>query len=643
MTTWSRFRLRIAPLVALAGLLLSFSRLPAQTNDAGTVSIGLAGMASRYMGEFKEFRVGYGGEFLVKYNILENLGVQAAVGYNVLPWRYTSQNLSDYSWLFGPNAQPGSPYPSDVSSSGQVIRTDNASSTLNVGLDLVVNLIPEGPVNPYLFGGVELISWTPESSEGEELPNAAADRYSTSSFSIPAGAGFLFTVSDNLAINVYNRWHLTFTDSLDDFSQDRPGVSTPNDVYASIGLGVLFRLGSSDSDGDGLTNSREAELGTDPENPDTDGDGLLDGPEVLTHLTNPLKSDSDGDGLGDAAELNQHRTDPMKPDTDGDGLFDGPEVSTHRSDPLVVDTDKDGLADGDEVNRYRTDPTKPDTDGDGLADQEEVDRYKTDPATADTDGDGLADGAEVNQHRSDPTKSDTDGDGLADGAEVNTHRSNPTVVDTDGEGLADGVEVKTHRSDPTKVDTDGEGLNDAEEVNRTRTDPTKPDTDGDGITDNVDDCGLIKGVASTEAGRNGCPPAPKIGTKVDFPDILFVVNTDEFNFDVPETAGNLAKLLAYVNQCDRLGVQIEGHASSEGNPKRNQELSDLRAKRVVRWLIDQGVNPGKLQGAIGYGSSRPAVPEPTAAAAKKMPVDELEAIRRKNRRITVVVRRGCDE
>jgi len=32
-----------------------------------------------------------------------------------------------------------------------------------------------------------------------------------------------------------------------------------------------------DSDGDGLSDEEEAEIGTDPNNPDTDGDGFSDG------------------------------------------------------------------------------------------------------------------------------------------------------------------------------------------------------------------------------------------------------------------------------------------------------------------------------------------------------------------------------
>jgi hypothetical protein len=47
--------------------------------------------------------------------------------------------------------------------------------------------------------------------------------------------------------------------------------------------------GETDSDHDGLTNDEEAKLGTDPYNPDTDGDGLLDGWETGTFRDLDLK------------------------------------------------------------------------------------------------------------------------------------------------------------------------------------------------------------------------------------------------------------------------------------------------------------------------------------------------------------------
>lgn len=58
-----------------------------------------------------------------------------------------------------------------------------------------------------------------------------------------------------------------------------------------------------DSDGDGLSDARERELGTDPNLEDTDGDGIADGVEVNIHGTNPVLADTDGDGLTDFDEL----------------------------------------------------------------------------------------------------------------------------------------------------------------------------------------------------------------------------------------------------------------------------------------------------------------------------------------------------
>lgn len=83
-----------------------------------------------------------------------------------------------------------------------------------------------------------------------------------------------------------------------------------------------------DRDLDGLDNDFEAWIGTDPDNPDTDGDGLDDyteynaGFEYGNWATNP---DSDGDGLNDGQEA-LWGTDFLNPDTDGDRVGDGVEV-----------------------------------------------------------------------------------------------------------------------------------------------------------------------------------------------------------------------------------------------------------------------------------------------------------------------------
>jgi uncharacterized membrane protein len=151
--------------------------------------------------------------------------------------------------------------------------------------------------------------------------------------------------------------------------------------------------GQSDSDSDGLTNDREATLGTDPLKPDTDADNLLDGDEVNTRLTDPRKADTDDDGLPDGDEIQVHQTDPRNPDTDGDGRADGLEIAGG-SDPRNPDSDGDGVRDGDEIT-LETDPRNPDSDGDGLKDGQENATCPR-PRIPDSDNDGIVDGKDLN-------------------------------------------------------------------------------------------------------------------------------------------------------------------------------------------------------------------------------------------------------
>jgi hypothetical protein len=98
-------------------------------------------------------------------------------------------------------------------------------------------------------------------------------------------------------------------------------------LYLShLSEGRILRVGTQDRDGDGLTDQQEASLRTDPDDADTDDDGLLDGTEVNMAMgggcPSPLDADSDGDGLSDGDEVSFVGTDPCNPDTDGDGVND---------------------------------------------------------------------------------------------------------------------------------------------------------------------------------------------------------------------------------------------------------------------------------------------------------------------------------
>ena len=69
-----------------------------------------------------------------------------------------------------------------------------------------------------------------------------------------------------------------------------------------------------DSDGDGLEDTVETELGTDPFDLDTDDDRLTDGDEYYVYATGTRNPDSDGDGVVDGTET-ANGTDPNDPNS----------------------------------------------------------------------------------------------------------------------------------------------------------------------------------------------------------------------------------------------------------------------------------------------------------------------------------------
>ncbi|HMO99730.1 MAG TPA: hypothetical protein PKE26_11520 [Kiritimatiellia bacterium] len=271
-----------------------------------------------------------------------------------------------------------------------------------------------------------------------------------------------------------------------------------------------------DPDEDGLTNLEEYLLGTDPNQDDTDGDGLTDYDEVHLYGTDPTNPDTDSDGLSDGEEINLHGTDPNNWDTDGDLLMDGREVNYYMTDPAKWDTTEwIGLSDAvqkltgdqwpglalqitnmwgcggcmclvaapteaseyydfygyyyDYANNYNLvyrllDPSIPGGSGSTAW----SDCGLTTPFYAvgfahDIDGDGISDSYEVLILGTSPDKIDSSmpPNGISDADE-----------DFDADGLTNLQEYYL-KTNPWNPDTDGDGLNDGEEV-ALGTDPLTP-------------------------------------------------------------------------------------------------------------------------------------------------------------------------
>jgi OOP family OmpA-OmpF porin len=173
-------------------------------------------------------------------------------------------------------------------------------------------------LDPYLSLGVGFLWY------GDEVNEHTFDP------ALRGGGGVMYHFNDEWAVRVDGRTFLAGNDTEANAVIDAGVVWTWG---ARVPPKLVAIGGPNDSDGDGLTDDEELELGTDPYDPDTDSDGLSDGEEVNTYETNPLQ-----------------------PDTDWDLLRDGPEVKTYGTDPLVADTDKGGVSDGHEVLEDDTDP-----------------------------------------------------------------------------------------------------------------------------------------------------------------------------------------------------------------------------------------------------------------------------------------------
>lgn len=336
----------------------------------------------------------------------------------------------------------------------------------------------------------------------------------------------------NKTVNVLTKEPDTDGDGVSDADEERDG-SDKNDPCSYLGNSVtlpqLSNWETLDCDNDGLSNKDEKEkYGTNPQDPDTDGDGVLDGTEVVdkTDPRNPCDyleahitvvqraewgmADCDNDGLPNSKEK-ELGTDPIDPDTDGDGVKDGDEVKdkTNPLDPcdyvaahitvapkqawLDADCDNDGLPNSKE-KELGTDPKNPDTDGDGVTDGDEVKdgtnpldpcdfvyaHQTVEPSAAwgnlDCDHDGLPNKKEK-ELGTDPKNPDTDGDGVTDGDE-NLDGTNPL----DPCSLIVSRQTVTPTAEWYALDCDNDGLPNKEELEK-GTDPNNPDTDGDGVKD----------------------------------------------------------------------------------------------------------------------------------------------------------------
>lgn len=210
--------------------------------------------------------------------------------------------------------------------------------------NLIVFTVPKAAVGAFrgdALGGFAL------SSSG----TLVADPLSSAVDEAAAEAGVTYTVAQGVARG--------------GSATDLDGDGLPDAKESQYFGGTAPQDGTGDPDGDGLNNSAEFTLGTDPTKPDTDGDSVPDGADPAP-LDPAVPADGDGDGLGDAWEKENFggTSQSGSGDPDGDGLNNTKELA-FGTDPNDADTDGDGAGDADDP-----DPLDPDSGGAAAAEGE---------------------------------------------------------------------------------------------------------------------------------------------------------------------------------------------------------------------------------------------------------------------------------
>ena len=112
-----------------------------------------------------------------------------------------------------------------------------------------------------------------------------------------------------------------------------------------------------------------------------------------------------------------------------------------------------------------------------------------------------------------------------------------------------------------------------------------------------------------------------VGAEMNLYNVYY--ETDSFRI-LPASEPELQKLVSFLKNNPQLEVEVQGHTDNTGNTEKNQVLSEKRAKSVVDFLVENGIDKNRLQ-AKGFGEQKPVA------------TNETEEGRKLNRRTTVKI------
>lgn len=114
----------------------------------------------------------------------------------------------------------------------------------------------------------------------------------------------------------------------------------------------------------------------------------------------------------------------------------------------------------------------------------------------------------------------------------------------------------------------------------------------------------------------------EIGTRIVLNNIFYDFNKATLR---PESEAELDRLYKLLNENPTLKIEISGHTDNVGSATYNQKLSESRAKAVVDYLFDKGIDKTRLT-FRGYGFNRPVAKNDTEEGRQQNRRTEFEIL-----------------
>jgi OmpA-OmpF porin, OOP family len=136
-----------------------------------------------------------------------------------------------------------------------------------------------------------------------------------------------------------------------------------------------------------------------------------------------------------------------------------------------------------------------------------------------------------------------------------------------------------------------------------------PDNDKDGITDALDKCPNEPETVNGYKDEDGCPDEKPQEIKQSL--ILRGVNFKTASAELLEESYSvLEDVFNRLEAFPDVKIEIAGHTDNQGGDNYNMALSYDRARSVMSYLVQRGINQNRVV-ARGYGKTRPIAPNDT--------------------------------